>query len=49
MGKGGLREHRGSAAPGRVINRVRGDKGMVQYGNQGSKQSVNLLYGGQRG
>jgi len=49
MGKGSLRDHRGSAAPGRVINRVRGDKGMPGYGNQGPKQSVSLLYGGQRG
>ena len=46
-GKDSLRGHRGSQQP-RVISRVRGDKGMQVYANQGSKQSVQLLYGGQR-
>lgn len=32
-----LRDHRGSGGP-RVINRVRNDKGMQAYSNQGSKQ-----------
>ena len=44
-GKNSLREHRGSQQP-RVISRVRGDKGMQGYANQGQKQSVQLLYGG---
>ena len=39
LGKGGIHDRRGSGAP-RVISRVRGDKGMQVYSNQGSKQSV---------
>ena len=48
MGKGGsIRDHRNSGGP-RVISRVRGDKGMPIYANQGSKQSVQMLYGNAR-
>ena len=43
-----MREHRGSAAP-RMISRVRGDKVMQPYSNSANKNSVQMLYGGQRG
>lgn len=39
-GKASLRDHRGSNPQPRVISRVRGEKGMQVYANQGSKQSV---------
>jgi len=42
-----IRDPRGSAAPGRLINKVRGDKVMQVYQQApSSRQQMQILYGG---
>ena len=51
LGGKNIRDHRGSVPnQPRVLNRIRGapEKGMQVYPNQGSKQQMQMLYGGQR-